>query len=123
MIAFANEREFTRWVLKQARTRDWLAGHLSNMTVVRRRDGQTLAVPDRNADGFPDAVLVHEQHGLVCAELKMPKRKPDAAQLRWLLMLGAAGVRTFVWYPSDVDEIIDVLDGRVSTRRLFEASS
>lgn len=116
---FANEREFTRWALKEARKRGWLAGHLSNMTVVRRRDGQTMAVPDKNADGFPDLVLVHDEHGLVFAELKMPGRKPDEAQLRWLIALRLRGEDVYVWTPDDVDEIVDVLEGRPSSARLF----
>lgn len=118
-MTFANEREFTRWVLKQARARGWLAGHLSNMTVVRRRDGQTLAVPDRNADGFPDLVLVHPAYGLVFAELKMPGRKPDEAQLRWLIGLRRTGVAVHVWWPRDVDEIVDLLEGRGASTLLF----
>lgn len=117
---FANEREFTRWALKAARERDWLAAHLSNMTVVRRRDGQTMAVPDKNADGFPDLVLVHDEHGLILAELKMQRRKPDDAQRRWLIALERAGVRVYVWWPDDVDEIVDVLEGRPPSRRLFD---
>jgi len=113
---FANEREFTRWALKQARERGWVAGHLSNMMIVRRRDGQTFAVPDKDADGFPDLVLVHPQHGLVFAELKMPGRKPDVAQLRWLVALREAGCRVYVWSTNDQDEIVMVLDGLPSLR-------
>jgi hypothetical protein len=117
--AFKNEKDFTRWSQRQARDRGWLAGHLSNMQVVRMRDGNTRAIPDKNAAGFPDLVLVHPLRGIVVAELKMPGRKPDEAQLRWLHVLGAVGIVTYVWYPRDVDEIIDVLEGRKSSRRLF----
>jgi hypothetical protein len=108
---FQNERAFTRWALKQARKRGWLAGHLSNMQVVRTRDGQTRAVPDHDARGFPDLVLVHPKHGLIVAELKMPGRKPDDDQLQWLWALREAGVRVHVWDTSDQDEMLCVLDG------------
>jgi hypothetical protein len=112
---FENEKALTRWVLKEARKRDWVAAHLSTHQVVRKRmaDGsfQPVAVPDRNADGFPDLVLVHAKHGLVFAELKMPGRKPDAAQIVWLYALRETGTRVYVWSTSDQDAIIATLDG------------
>ena len=108
---FKNEKEFTRFALREARARGWLAAHLSNMTVVRRRDGHIAAVPDRDADGFPDLVLVHAEHGRVWAELKMPGRKPDAAQLRWLTALRETGERVYIWWPQDVGTMLAALDG------------
>lgn len=109
---FKNERVFTNWVLGQARKRGWKGAHLETMQVVRRPGGETFAVPNKHATGFPDVVLVHQEHGLVFCELKMPGRKPDEAQIAWLLALRAIGVRVYVWWPRDVVEIIDVLDGR-----------
>jgi hypothetical protein len=116
--AFKNEAAFRRWVTKRARAQGWLAAHLSNMQVVRRPEG-AIAVPDKDAAGFPDLVLVHHVHGLVCAELKMPGRKPDPEQIVWLRALRHAGVRIFVWYPRDLDEIEGVLDG-IWPQSLFE---
>jgi hypothetical protein len=118
--AFKNEAAFRRWVTKEARARGWLAAHLSNMQVVRRPDGP-IAVPDKDAAGFPDLVLVHPEHGLVCAELKQPGRKPELEQIRWLRALRSAGVRVFVWWPRDVDEIIGVLEGILPTSLFEEA--
>lgn len=116
--AFKNEAAFRRWVTKLARDRGWLAAHLSNMQVVRRPDGP-IAVPDKDAAGFPDLVLIHPEHGLIFAELKMPGRKPDEAQIVWLRALRSAGCRVFVWWPRDVEEIDGVLDG-ILPPSLFE---
>lgn len=110
--ASENERQFTGRVLKEARKRGWLGAHMETMMPVRKPDGRTVAVPNKNADGFPDLVLVHPEHGLVFAELKMPGNRPDEAQIRWLLALRAIGVRVYVWWPRDDVEIIDVLEGR-----------
>lgn len=123
-MTFATEREFTVWALKQARERGWLAGHLSNHRVVHRppkgdKPAQTFAAPDPDAAGFPDLVLVHERHGVVFVELKMPKRKPDTRQLAWLTAL-RGHVDVYVWWPDDVDEIIEVLDGLHPSARLFD---
>ena len=81
-----------------------------------------MAVPDRNADGFPDLVLVHPEHGLLFAELKMPGRKPDTAQLHWLFWLQRAGQRTYLWYPADVDNMLATFDG-VATSLFDEVAS
>ena len=120
MRFFKDEKEFTRWALKQARANGWLAGHLSNHRVVRRPDGQVFAVPDKDADGFPDLILLHPEHGLVVAELKMPGRKPDLAQLLWLRGFRAAGVPVFVWEPADQDEIVELLRTGTPAPTLFD---
>jgi len=106
---FKNERFFTNWVLGQARRRGWKCAHLETMRVVRTPNGPR-AVPNVDATGFPDVVLVHETHGLIFAELKMKYRKPDDAQLAWHDALRAAGVPIYVFYPDDVDAIVWLLD-------------
>lgn len=115
---FKNEAAFTRWTLKIARERDWLAAHLETHRIVRRPGGETRAIPDADATGFPDVVAIHGDHGLLVAELKMPGRKPTIEQLVWLRLLRAVGIATWVWYPKDVDEIVDVFDGKLPSTRL-----
>jgi hypothetical protein len=117
---FKNERVFTSWALKRARERGWLSAHLSNMRVVRRPGGDVFAVPDKDADGFPDLVLVHEHFGLVFAELKMPGRKPDEAQLGWLRALRSAGANVHVFYPRDVESIVELLDTGMTPQLSFD---
>lgn len=120
MRYFDNERAFTAWALKQARARGWLGGHLSNMRVVRRQVG-VFAIPDKDAAGFPDLVLVHPLHGLAWIELKMPNGRLKPEQIVWLRALRAAGQRVFVFYPHEQDDLLAVLDG-LPTQSLFEDS-
>lgn len=125
MKLFESERDFTRWVLKEARSRGWLAAHLGNVQIRRGHGGIPVPVPDPDAKGFPDLVLVHDQLGVVWAELKMPDRggRPGALrpeQIVWLRALRATGETVYVWGPSDQNEIADVLDGERSGSRLFE---
>lgn len=123
MTAFDNEKAFTRWLLAEARKRGWKAAHLETYQVVRSRLGP-IAVPSREAAGFPDCVLAHPVHGFRTAELKMPhagRRKPrqlSEEQVAWIVALRAAGVPVDVWYPHDEVEIVDVLEGREITTRL-----
>jgi hypothetical protein len=59
--------------------------------------------------GFPDEVLVRGAR-LIVAELKSERGKVSAAQVEWLDALGQVpGVETYVWRPSDMDRIAEVL--------------
>jgi hypothetical protein len=122
---FKDERDFTRWVLHEARSRYWLAAHLGNVQIVRGKGGIPVAIPDKDAAGFPDLVLVHHDHGVIWAELKMPTKAGKPGRLRqeqiiWLATLREAHERVYVWGPDDQREIEEVLDGNMSTARLFD---
>src|SRR5919109_3207021 len=55
--------------------------------------------------GFPDLVLVRKGR-LIFAELKTDGGRLTAEQVAWLEELrGVAAVETYVWRPSDIDEI------------------
>jgi hypothetical protein len=59
--------------------------------------------------GFPDEVLCRPPR-LVFAELKSEKGKLSAEQEAWLQDLrGVPGVECYVWRPSDMAEIAEVL--------------
>lgn len=60
--------------------------------------------------GFPDRILVRER--LIAVELKTDKGKPTPDQIEWLNGLANAGVETYLWRPSDLDEAAKVLAGR-----------
>lgn len=64
----------------------------------------------RSEPGWPDLALVRER--LVLAELKTETGRVSAAQERWLSLLSSAGVETYLWRPSDRDEVIHVLSRR-----------
>lgn len=68
----------------------------------------------RSNPGFPDLVLIKPPR-IIFAELKREGGHPTPAQRDWLEMLKACpGVETFLWYPSDWDDIVKILLG-VST--------
>jgi hypothetical protein len=108
-LTIKSEAKFTSWVLKSARERGWLAAHLSNHKIVRRPDGP-VAVADRNSAGFPDVVLVHETYGTHFAELKMPTGRLRPEQIEWLRRLRASGQNVYVFWPKDVDAIVELLE-------------
>jgi hypothetical protein len=63
--------------------------------------------------GFPDLVLVHpKKRRLVFAELKGPRGKISDSQWAWIEDLAAAGAEVYVWFPSDWDEVVEVLEGK-----------
>lgn len=60
--------------------------------------------------GFPDRVLVRDRPLFV--ELKREDGKPTDAQIEWLTGLARAGAETYLWRPSDLEEIAAVLGRR-----------
>ena len=72
-----------------------------------------------STSGFPDRVLVRER--VIFVELKREltgkpsvdrDRQPTAAQREWLTALARAGAELYVWRPSDLDEIAQILAWR-----------
>src|SRR5262245_37984293 len=66
-----------------------------------------------SSKGFPDLVLVSRSPPrLIFAELKREGKNPTHEQQAWLDLLGAVpGVETYLWRPSDWDEIVTILGG------------
>lgn len=90
-----NEKAFTSSVKKAAKQFGWLVYHTH----------YSLG----SEPGFPDLVLVHPEHGLVFAELKMPKGRLTEHQKHWKETLQAAGETWFLWRPESWDGILDFL--------------
>lgn len=62
--------------------------------------------------GFPDEVLVKPPR-VIFAELKTETGKATEAQQAWLDALKQCpGVETYLWRPSDLDDIALILTGR-----------
>jgi hypothetical protein len=90
-----SEREFQRQVLDLARILGWHAYHPMLSKWSER--------------GWPDLAMVRPPR-LVFAELKTEDGMPTAHQERWLALLGACpGVEAFLWRPSDLSGIAEVL--------------
>ena len=66
----------------------------------------------KSAPGFPDLHLSHEaRRQVIYAELKREKGKLTERQGEYLDHLRACGQQVFVWRPSDLDEVIEILTG------------
>ena len=73
--------------------------------------------------GWPDLLLVKGGR-MIAAELKSDTGRLAPEQRLWLSVLEGAGVETYLWRPSDLQHIADVLSAKsdhttsaVSTRR------
>lgn len=66
-----------------------------------------------NRSGWPDIFAWHPRHGFVALELKVGRNQPTAEQLEVLAELRAAGARTLVAWPDDIDDVIALLGGRL----------
>jgi hypothetical protein len=89
-----SERRFQTQVLELARLHHWRAYHTWNSM--------------HSAGGFPDLVLVRRGR-LIFAELKAERGKLSNDQLNWHYDLAGCPCETYVWRPSDFDEIARVL--------------
>jgi hypothetical protein len=89
------ERDLTSYVRDVARSFGWLRYH--------------TWISKHSAAGFPDEVLVRPPR-IVFAELKSERGRLTEAQTDWLDVLRQVpGVEVFVWRPSDMDAIAEVL--------------
>ena len=59
--------------------------------------------------GFPDLVLVKENR-LIFAELKKEVGRTTPEQDSWLAALKATGVEVYVWRPSQLPAVVQILD-------------
>lgn len=121
MRYFEDEKDYTKWAIKQAKLRGWKAAHLPTMRPVRRKFG-TIAVPVTEGAGWPDLFLLHPTLGPVWVELKMDGGRLREAQVEWLNALREAGLRVFVFYPHHQDDLLAVLDG-LPTQTLFDETA
>jgi len=90
-----SERDFQRQVLDLARILGWTAYHPMLSKWSER--------------GWPDLAMVRPPR-LVFAELKAERGQTTPHQERWLDLLGrCAGVEAYLWRPSDIERIAEVL--------------
>ena len=78
---------------------------------------------DHSPSGFPDYFMIHrESYRVIIAELKSEKGKLTDLQKRWLNLFVRAGFEVYVWKPSDIDEVLEVLDGNTEGVKTYEIS-
>lgn len=65
--------------------------------------------------GMPDLILIGQRgQGIIWAELKAEKGRISPAQQARLAQLKANGQEVYVWYPNDLERILDRLSGKTS---------
>ncbi len=111
------EAEFQRQVLDLARLFRWTVAHFRPAQT--SRGWRTPVAAD--GKGFPDLVLVRQyvpdfrngdgpkRNRLIFAELKTEKAKATDEQEWWLDLLRRTCAEVYLWRPSDIDRIAEVL--------------
>ncbi|MDQ5821310.1 MAG: VRR-NUC domain-containing protein [Actinomycetota bacterium] len=97
------EAEFSSLIVDVARLAGWRKYHTHNSR--------------RSSFGFPDWILVKDDR-MLAVELKTEKGKVKPDQQAWLDALARVpGVDSFVWRPSDWDQVVETLTGRKPSRK------
>ena len=95
-----SEAEWQEQVVQLAQTLGWHHLHVRR-TVGRGRQWTTAT----NVAGWPDLFLWHPRRGFVAIELKVAHNNATPEQEAVLATLAAAGARTMVARPDDLDEL------------------
>lgn len=83
---------------------------------VRRTIGKGKKwVTATNLIGFPDLLAWGPGRGFVAIELKIKPDKAKPDQLEVLASLAAAGARTMVAYPDQLEEVVALLSKRLAS--------
>lgn len=99
------ESQFQRRVTDLAEELGWQWLHLGHDPRGRNNQGARGTL----VKGFPDLMLVRNGV-LIFAELKAQKAPPPTVTQQLVLgTLGGTGARTYVWRPSDWNQILEVL--------------
>lgn len=104
MTAGPTHEEWQSQIIDAARYLGWNHLHVRR-TVGRGRKWTTST----NRKGWPDLFLWHPARGFAAIEIKVGRDKPTPEQREVLAELAAAGARTMVAYPDDVDAVIAML--------------
>lgn len=112
LLTGMSEQQLLDTVIDYAKAGGWLVTHFRPA-----RTSRGWSTPISGHKGFPDLVLVHaELQRCIFAELKAQKGTLAKEQKLWLAGLKAAGMETFLWRPTDLDEIRKQLLGHKTQR-------
>jgi hypothetical protein len=101
------EAEWQAQVVELAHLLGWQHLHVRR-SIGKGRSWQTTT----NIVGWPDLFLWHPQHGFAAIELKSERGVVADEQIALLASLEAAGARTLLARPSDVDAVRRLLQGQ-----------
>lgn len=97
-----SERNWQAMVIKLAENRGWKHYHAPDNKPVNGRIQKIVA-------GFPDLVMV-KGNRLIFAELKRELGKVSPEQESWLYALKIAGAECYIWRPSDLKQVVEILE-------------
>jgi len=99
-----SEDNFLSWIIDYAKLRGWLHYHTWRSF--------------HSPSGFPDLILIRNRR-IIVVELKSERGKLSVYQDEWLKAFKQTGISTFVWKPSDRDEIIrELTDDEETTSKV-----
>lgn len=99
-----SEAAFQKQVIQIAHLHGWRVAHF---TTAPTRTGTWSTPIGADGKGWPDLVLVRDR--IVFAELKAEKGRIRPDQVVWARTLFNAGAEIYLWKPSDLEEIQEVL--------------
>ncbi len=98
LLANIAHAEFLRWVLHYAKRQGWRV----------KCDHDSRTEHWQSDSGWPDIFMVRGVRA-VAMELKVGRDRMKRTQVEWKAALAATGVETYVFRPTDEDEIRVVL--------------
>jgi hypothetical protein len=105
MKIIVSEAEFQAQIIELGRILGYKVAHFRP---AKTGKGWRTAVSGDGA-GFVDCVLVKPYRRAIFAELKSEVGKLSDLQQGWVTLLRLAGEEVYVWRPSQLDEIVDIL--------------
>lgn len=100
-----SEHEFSSWLHDALDLHGWRWVHFRPA-----RTGHGWRTALSGYPGFPDVVAAKAGR-VIFAELKSEEGRQTAEQSSWQDQLDGLGTEFYVWWPSDRDEIMEVLRG------------
>lgn len=101
-----SEAEFQQQVEQYARLRGWEFMHIR--PAMNQVGGWRTPISGPLGSGFPDLILVRANR-LIFAELKAEKGRVTPAQKHCLDVLRGTSAEVFLWRPSDLSSILELL--------------
>lgn len=104
-----SEKEFQARVCDLAHQFGWKVAHFRKVPV-KHGDRVYWETPvAEDGKGFPDLMMVRAGAKPVWSELKVKGNTPSVEQWEWIHTLRSGGALAYVWYPSDWQQIVEVL--------------
>ena len=96
-----SERDWQSHVVKVATAKGWKHYHPPDNRPVNGRIQKVVS-------GFPDLCLIKNGR-MIFAELKREKGIVSEEQQAWITAIKECGIEVYVWRPSDIHTLVDVL--------------